>query len=295
MGNNSYQERVVSYEKIHSINEKDFQALVDLVNPEDGQIILDACCGYGAVSKRLAEYISGKSLNTKIVLLDSSELQLDRAREELKGFGFEFVLSDARNTSFEDNYFDTVVIKMGLHEVDKEGQTKMLEEFYRIMKPGGKIIIWELALDEKTQMPFSEIIKKKDELCGFSSLVKNRYFPRKEETLELLVRVGFENVASKHDVVPNLSIRNRKEELVSADRLKILQEKGFIDESDEQELEKVADVKIKELRQFIKDFLTEDQKLIMGYEETDDDTFLSAPKAIFGAEKPVSPTQPYAN
>lgn len=295
MGSNAYQERVVSYEKIHSIDEKDFQALVTLVNPENGQTILDACCGYGAVSKRLAEYISTKSLNTKIILLDSSELQLDRAREELKGLGFEFVLSDARNTPFEDNYFDAVVIKMGLHEVDKEGQAKMLEEFYRIIKPGGKVIIWELALDEKTQTPFSEIIKKKDELSGFSSLVKNRYFPRKEETLELLEGAGFENVTSKHDVVPNLSIRNRKEELVSADRLKILQEKGLIDESDEQELEKVADIKIKELRQFIKDFLTEDQKLIMGYEETEEDTFLSVPKAIFVAEKATNQTEPASN
>lgn len=151
MGSNAYQERVVSYEKIHSIDEKDFQALVALVNPENGQAILDACCGYGAVSKRLAEYISAKSLNTKIMLLDSSELQLDRAREELKGQGFEFFLSDARNTPFEGNYFDTVVIKMGLHEVDKESQAKMLEEFYRIIKPGGKIVIWELALDEKTR------------------------------------------------------------------------------------------------------------------------------------------------
>lgn len=286
MENNAYEQRVVSYEKIHSIDERDFEALVDLVNPENGQSILDACCGYGAVSKRLEGAIAKKGLDTHLVLLDSSELQISRAKENLKEQNLDFVLSDARTTPFEDNHFDTIVNKMGLHEVDREGQKQMLEEFYRIVKPGGKIVIWELALDEHTQLPFSEIIKKKDELSGFDSLIRNRYFPRKEETLVLLQEVGFENAAVEHDVNPNLSIRNRKEEFVSADRLRLLQEKGFIDDSDEEELEKMAEEKIQQLRQFIKANLSEEQKQLMEYREMDGDTILSASKAIFKATKP---------
>lgn len=286
--NNAYQERVVSYEKIHSIDEKDFEVLVDLVNPENGQSILDACCGYGAVSTRLESTIAANGLDTHLVLLDSSELQISRAKEILKEQNLDFVLSDARTTPFEDNHFDTIVNKMGLHEVDREGQKQMLEEFYRIVKPGGKIVIWELALDEQTQHPFSEVIKKKDELSGFDSLIRNRYFPLKEETLALLEEVGFENAAAEHDVHPNLSIRNRKEEFVSADRLRLLQEKGFIDELDEAELEKMAEDKIQKLREFIRENLTDEQKQIMEYRETDKDTILSASKAIFKATKPKS-------
>ena len=283
---NSYQKRIVSYEKIHSIDENDFESLVSIVNPENGQVILDACCGYGAVSKRLLQTIEKNNLNTKIVLLDSSELQLSRAKESLKEQNIDFILSDARQTPFPESHFDTVVNKMGLHEVDKESQEQMLKEFYRIIKPGGKIVIWELALDEKTQPIFSEIIKKKDELAGFDSLIRNRHFPQKEEVISELQNSGFENAKVEHDVFPKLSIRNRKEEFVSADRLKVLEEKGFLEESDEVELEKIAEEKIAKLRSFIKENLSKEEKLLMDYFETESDTILTASKAIFKATKP---------
>ena len=282
---NSYQKRIVSYEKIHSIDENDFESLVSIVNPENRQIILDACCGYGAVSKRLLQTIEKNNLDTKIVLLDSSELQLTRAKENLKEQNIDFVLSDARQTPFPENHFDTVVNKMGLHEVDKESQEQMLKEFYRIIKPGGKIVIWELALDEKTQPIFSEIIKRKDELAGFDSLVRNRHFPKKEEVISELQNSGFKNAKVEHDVFPTLSIRNRKEEFVSADRLKVLEDKGFLEESDEIELEKTAEEKIEKLREFVRGKLSEEEKYLMNYIETENDTILSASKAIFSAFK----------
>lgn len=284
---NSYQKRIVFYEKIHSIDEKDFESLISIVNPEKGQIILDACCGYGSVSKRLLQVIEKNNLDTKMVLLDSSELQLSRAKENLKEKDVDFVLSDARQTPFPENHFDTVVNKMGLHEVDKESQEQMLKEFYRILKPGGKIVIWELALSEETQPIFSEIIKKKDELAGFDSLIRNRHFPKKEEVISELKENGFENPKVEHDVFPNLSIRNRKEEFVSADRLKILEEKGFIEESDEIELEKLAEEKIEELRSFVREKLSNEQRILMNYSETENDTILTASKAIFKATKPL--------
>ena len=55
---NSYQEREVRYEKIHSIDEHDFDALVSLVGVKNGDRVLDACCGYGAVSQRLVHHIA---------------------------------------------------------------------------------------------------------------------------------------------------------------------------------------------------------------------------------------------
>ncbi len=285
--NNSYQKRIVSYEKIHSIDEKDFDCLVSVVDPKDGEVILDACCGYGAVSERLIKSIEKNNLNTKIVLLDSSELQLSRAKENLKDKDVDFVLSDAREIPFKENHFDTIVNKMGLHEVDKESQERMLKEFYRILKPGGKIVIWELALDEKTQPIFSKIIKKKDEIAGFDSLVLNRHFPRKEEVLSELQNSGFENTKVEHDVFPKLSVRNRKEEFVSAERLKIVKEKGSIEESDQVQLDIIAEQKIEEFVFFIKESLSEDEKKLMNYTQTENDIILTASKAIFSATKPI--------
>lgn len=286
MENNSYQKRIVQYEKIHSIDEKDFETMIATVDPKNDQFILDACCGYGAVSKRLLQKIEDSSLNTKLVLLDNSPLQLSRAKENFKeSKNVEFIEADATSTGFESNSFDTIANKMGLHEVPQDSQESMLKEFYRILKHGGKIVIWELALSEQTQTIFSKIIQKKDELAGFDSLIRNRYFPKKQDTLNLLEKVGFKNAHVVSDVYPTLSIRNRKEEFVSADRLKILEEKGFIDEEEEKELELLSEGKIHALLNFIREILTDEEKKIMNYKDTGDDITLQAEKAIFQALK----------
>ncbi len=284
---NSYQDRIVIYEKIHAIDENDFVVLVSVVNPERGQIILDACCGYGSVSERLGVPIAEKGLDTKIVLLDSSEMQLERARANLKSMNLQFVLSDARQTPFPDAYFDTIVIKMGLHEVDARSQKQMLKEMYRILKAGGKIVIWELALQDETQPLFSKIIQKKDELAGFDSLVRNRHFPKREEVIWLLEYAGFKNPSVEHDVSYKLSVRNRMDEFMSVDRLKIMKSHNVINRADERKLKKMAEQKISELRDFIRIHLSAEEKILMGYVEKKDDTILNVPKAIFKATKPA--------
>ena len=286
MKNNSYQKRIVQYEKIHSINEDDFETMIKAIDPQNDQVILDACCGYGAVSKRLQQKIRSLGLNTKLVLLDNSPLQLSRAKENFKDSeNVEFFEADATNTDLEDESFDTIANKMGLHEVPQDLQESMLKEFYRILKQDGKIIIWELALSEDTQPIFSKIIQKKDELAGFDSLVRNRYFPKKQDILTLLSKVGFKNTHVVSDIYPTLSIRNRKEEFVSADRLRILEEKGFLDQEDEKELDQISEQKISTLLDFIRQELTEEEKQIMGYEDTGNDITLQAQKAIFIASK----------
>lgn len=284
--NNSYQKRIVQYEKIHSIDEKDFEIMVTAINPKNNQIILDACCGYGAVSKKLQQTIEDLNLNTKLVLLDNSPLQLSRAKENFKDSkNVEFFEADATDTDFESETFDTIANKMGLHEVPQDLQESMLKEFYRILKQDGQIVIWELALSEETQPIFSRIIQKKDELAGFDSLVRNRYFPKKQDTLDLLNKVGFKNAHVVSNVYPTLSIRNRKEEFVSVDRLRILEEKGFLDEEDKKELDKISEEKINALLDFVRKELAEDEKEIMNYEDIGNDITLQAQKAIFKASK----------
>jgi ubiquinone/menaquinone biosynthesis C-methylase UbiE len=286
MNDNSYEKRIVQYEKIHSIDERDFDILVSAVNPQNGQTILDVCCGYGAVSKRINTKIEALGLNTKLILLDNSPLQISRAKENFKDTkNIEIIEGDATKTGFPDEYFDTIVNKMGLHEVPQNIQELMMQELYRILKTDGKIVIWELALSPETQPIFSKIIRKKDELANFDSLVRNRYFPKKEDTLQLLENTGFKNVQVVNDVYPILSIRNRKEEFVSADRLKILEEKGFIDDEDQKELDKISEEKILLLLDFVRNELTDQEKEIMGFNDIGDDILLTAQKAIFQAFK----------
>jgi ubiquinone/menaquinone biosynthesis C-methylase UbiE len=62
----------------------------------------------------------------------------------------------------------------------------MAKEMYRILKPGAKLVVRELALSDRTQNIFQKFIREKDRLSEFDSLVSNRYFPKKEDTINLL-------------------------------------------------------------------------------------------------------------
>lgn len=46
-----FDKRIVEYENIHSIKQKDFDKLIDAINPQQNEKILDAMAGYEAVAK----------------------------------------------------------------------------------------------------------------------------------------------------------------------------------------------------------------------------------------------------
>lgn len=286
---NSYDKRKVRYEHIHSIDPNDFKKFIEIINPRNNQIILDACCGYWSVTKKINEKISENNLNTKIYAVDSSNLQISRAKEEIWQFdNVRIIQSDVINVPFNNNFFDTIVIKMWLHEVTKEMQIDMINELKRVLKPWGKIVIWELALTDKTQPIFSKFIREKDKLWEFTSLVANRYFPKAQDILELLGKSGFINQEKIHDIYPRLSVKNRETELISALRIKM--EQNW--EVNENLLEEKSKQRVQLLINFAKT-LNEEEKKIMKYEEIKnknneiEDVIMSAEKWIFIAHKPM--------
>lgn len=285
--NNAYEKRIVRYEHIHSIDPNDFQTLIDTINPQNNQNILDMCCGYWAVSKNILERIQITWTSLHLTLLDNSNLQISRAKDEMKKYQIEindlnFVLWSAINTPFPSAHFDVVVNKMWLHEVVKNDQKLMVNEMYRILKENWKCVIWELALSDQTQLIFQKFIRKKDSLSEFDSLVANRYFPTQSDTLELLQNAWFKNVKLVHHVYPKLSVRNRKSEFVSAERIKMEKENAV----DEEMLETLSEERINLLIDYVKNNLSDEEKNIMQYTEIIDkdwklDIIMSAQKAIF--------------
>ncbi len=76
-----FDKRIVSYELIHNFNPGDLRALVDAVDPKPKETILDAMCGYGTAGKAVLE----REKNISLFVLDESEVQLNRAKENLSG------------------------------------------------------------------------------------------------------------------------------------------------------------------------------------------------------------------
>jgi len=61
---------------------------------------------------------------------------------------------------FPDNYFDKVCSNNVLYAITKDRRNGILEEFYRVLKPGGKIVLSNLHRDFKATAVYKDHLKK---------------------------------------------------------------------------------------------------------------------------------------
>jgi demethylmenaquinone methyltransferase/2-methoxy-6-polyprenyl-1,4-benzoquinol methylase len=91
--------------------------------------ILDLCCGSGQATAVLVEY------SQNVTGLDASPLSLKRAKNNVPQA--QYVEGFAENMPFADNSFDLVHTSAALHEMNPEQLQQILNEIYRVLKPGG--------------------------------------------------------------------------------------------------------------------------------------------------------------
>lgn len=108
-----------------------------------GDHVLDVCCGTGDWTMTLADAV-GKT--GKVIGLDFSANMLSVGiKKKLKQriSHVEFEHGNAMKLPFEDNSFDYVTIGFGLRNVPDYQQ--VLNEMYRVVKPGGKVVCLETS------------------------------------------------------------------------------------------------------------------------------------------------------
>lgn len=108
---------------------------VRAVAPQAGERILDIAAGTGTSSAALAR--SG----ARVVAVDFSEGMIAEGRK--RHGNIEFIEADAQKLPFGDNEFDAVTISFGLRNVNDPKAA--LSEMYRVLKPGGRLVICEFS------------------------------------------------------------------------------------------------------------------------------------------------------
>lgn len=98
----------------------------------------DTCLEIGCGSALFTEKIYNAVKPKKIVAIDISEDLLNLARQ--KQLPVEFRIEDAMNLSFENATFDVVYGSSVIHHLDMK---KAMQEMYRVLKSGGRIIFAE--------------------------------------------------------------------------------------------------------------------------------------------------------
>jgi demethylmenaquinone methyltransferase/2-methoxy-6-polyprenyl-1,4-benzoquinol methylase len=108
------------------------------VAPRKGELVLDLAAGTGTSSASLA------ASGARVVAADFSEgmITVGRSRHADNPL-LEFVLADAMDLPFESESFDAVTISFGLRNI--VDPKKALAEMYRVLKPGGRVVICEFS------------------------------------------------------------------------------------------------------------------------------------------------------
>jgi 2-polyprenyl-3-methyl-5-hydroxy-6-metoxy-1,4-benzoquinol methylase len=100
---------------------------------------LDVGCGWGNISLAL------QKRGVDVTGLDYSEESVRICRESAKNLGLnpeKFVCRDAANTGFEPSSFDAIYCADLVEHVFPEVYLSMIQEFHRILKRGGKLVIY---------------------------------------------------------------------------------------------------------------------------------------------------------
>ena len=178
---------------------------VDELEPVANRVFLDVATGTGDIAFEIR-----KKYKSKIIGLDLSINMLEIAKQKAKNKKIEdikFIEGDAENLPFEDNTFDKVLISYGLRNL---GDTeKGIEEFYRVLKPGGAVGVLEFFQPQSTIMSnlfklyFNYILPWVASL--FSNSKAYRYLPESVENFitpnELSIlfnKVGFQKIKSRN-------------------------------------------------------------------------------------------------
>ncbi|WP_062046787.1 demethylmenaquinone methyltransferase [Bacillus sp. JCM 19034] len=177
------------------------------MNVKKGNHALDLCCGTADWTIALAEAIGS---NGQVIGLDFSENMLKIGKEKLNDLQLNhahLVLGNAMDLPYESNSFDFVTIGFGLRNVPD--YMRVLNEMYRVTKPGGKVVCLE------TSQPTIPVFKQlyffyfKRVMPLFGKLFAKSYqeyswlqestmsFPDRDTLAKMFEKTGLENVTVK--------------------------------------------------------------------------------------------------
>ena len=98
--------------------------------------VLDLCCGCGQATAYLVQQFDA------VTGLDASPRSLDRARHNVPQA--KYVQGFAEEMPLGNNQFDLVHTSLALHEMDSDRLEQIMEEVYRVLKPGGYWVFVDL-------------------------------------------------------------------------------------------------------------------------------------------------------
>ena len=122
--------------------------VVALTTARSGTRVLDIATGTGAQAFAFAKQ------GCKVTGIDLSEAMIGVARRKNRYANLNFEVGDATSLPFDDGSFDISIISFALHMMPLSISEKVLNEMNRVTRPGGNIVIADLALPKSGMSRF---------------------------------------------------------------------------------------------------------------------------------------------
>lgn len=152
---------------------------------KNSDLVLDAGCGVGGTSLFLAN-----NIGCRVEGISISPTQIEQANQNKKKLDAQnltrFSCQSYYETNFEDNSFDVVIaIESALYS---EPKNKFLEEAFRVLKPGGRIIVADW---------YFRPLKNESEKYNVDQFAKTwavENFIFENDYVNDLTKIGFQNI-----------------------------------------------------------------------------------------------------
>lgn len=183
-------DRAKLYENLEWAKEPSFvDTVVDMGRFKPTDTVLDVGTGTGIMARAIAPLVS------EVVGIDISNDMLILAHNNTN---IRLVVGDIRASGLGSHSFDKVVARMVFHHILEDTQ-KAMDECYRIVRPGGMIILGEgVPPTQEIKSHYQKVFALKEERLTFME----------DDLVNLLRRSGFSEVETTVIWQKKMSIRN---------------------------------------------------------------------------------------
>ncbi|NUF09286.1 bifunctional demethylmenaquinone methyltransferase/2-methoxy-6-polyprenyl-1,4-benzoquinol methylase UbiE [Snodgrassella sp. ESL0324] len=167
-----------------------------------GDKVLDIAGGSGDLSRGWARRV-GRSGEVWLTDINSSMLTVGRDRLLNEGLALPVALCDAEKLPFPDNYFNLVSVSFGLRNMTHKEVA--LAEMYRVLQPGGTLLVLEFSHVFKPLKPVYDLYSFKmlplmgkliaKDADSYQYLAESiRMHPDQETLRKMMLDAGFDSV-----------------------------------------------------------------------------------------------------
>lgn len=139
---------------------KSAKYVIVFANIKDNETILEVACGTGVVFEQIVKL----NPNGKNIGIDLSPDMLKKAEKRLgkyKNFNYELKEGNVLNLDFDSNSFDVVINNFMVDLMPSDTFDKIAEEFFKITKPNGKVIVSTFSYGKKKINKFWFFVAKR--------------------------------------------------------------------------------------------------------------------------------------